>query len=555
MIMQIEKKQELLTGLLVAAIAFLVYANSLGNGFALDDTSVILNNPALRGRPSALFSSIDTTSDKQLLPFYRPLTYLTFYAEGRLHGFNPFLVRFFNVLLHSVNAFLVYRLARTLINDKFAALLVGLLFAVHPLHTEGVDFNAGGRNTMLACFFVLMAYLLHRRSIIRKNISAALAGAAFFLAGLFSKESAFAILPLIMAQEIIPVREKASGSRSRTAIRLLPYIAASTGYLVMRWMTLSSFGIQTSILPGISSPLLQSLYIIPGLTERLLNNLYILPRYLLTIIWPTALSSRYVVPDDLNLFALPLVSAWLCIIGILGWLFTRGRSMVSLFGLSWFALFWLPVSGIVYVPGAPLADRFLYIPAIGLWLAAADQISRLVPSGNAARKYTVVAATLVLIMLAILTVRRNLDWKNDITLYARFVDQYPDNAYGHVGLGTAYYSERRSNNSYLDLAERELEKALAFSQTTEYFPAAHNQLGHIKQNRGDYRGALYHYNEALAIFPYDKEARINRGMIYEKLGRYQEAVAEYQFYLSIPGENDIPGAQAYAEERVRELTR
>ena len=549
---QKEKKQQLLFGLLVAAVAFFVYANSLVNGFALDDASVILNNPALRGKLSALFNSIDTTSDTQLLPFYRPFTYLTFYTEGRLHGFNPFFIRLFNVLLHSANAFLVYLLARSLMKDTYAALLAGLLFAVHPVHTEGVDFNSGGRNTMLACFFVLMAYLLHLRSIVNRNITGSAAGSVFFLAGLFSKELAFAIFPLIVTQEVTHLHEEPAGSRSRAIIRLLPYVAASGCYLIMRWLTLSRLGIQTGILPGLDSQMLQDLYVIPSITERLMNNVYIIPKYLLTVIFPTALSSRYVVPDDLHLLALPLAAAWLCIIGILGWLLTRGRSRTSLFGLSWLVLFWLPVSGIIYVPGAPLADRFLYIPAIGLWLAAADQVIRLVPADTTVRRQAAIVATLVLVMLASLTMRRNLDWKNDIALYSRFVEQYPDNAYGHAGLGSAYYDRSRDNNHYLDPAEKEFEKALALSPTPVAFPRVHNQLGHIKQNRGDYEAALNHYSMALAIFPYDKEARINRGITFEKLNRRGDAVADYQLLLRTPG-NDYLGSRQYAEARLRDL--
>ena len=95
-------KKELLTGFLVTVVAFLVYANSLGNSFVGDDHSVILHNPLLRGSPLSLFSGIDTTSDTELLPFYRPLTYLTFLIEQRLHGLTPFFVRLFNVLLHLI---------------------------------------------------------------------------------------------------------------------------------------------------------------------------------------------------------------------------------------------------------------------------------------------------------------------------------------------------------------------------------------------------------------------------------------------------------------------
>lgn len=537
-------------GLFVAIIAFLVYANSLGNGFVGDDHSVVLNNPVLQGTPLSLFSAIDTTSDAQLLPYYRPLTYLTFLIEERLHGFNPFLMHLFNVLLHSANAFLIYCLAHSLFRERYAPFFVALLFAVHPLHAEGVNFISGGRNTMLACFFSLIAYLLHHSSIGRGKFSFALGGAVFFLAGLFSKESALAVLPFILLQEIAPLRESVSGSRLRTAIRLFPYFAAVICYVVMRWMTLSALGIQTSIIPGLGTEKLQSMYIIPSLTERLLNNIFIIPKYLLTIIWPISLSSRYVVPENLHLLALPLLAAWLCIFTMLGWLFTRGRSPVTLFGLFWLTAFWLPVSGIVYFSSVPVADRFLYIPAIGLWIVVADQASRLLSSRNMPGKYVIAAVIFIILFFSALTLRRNLDWHSDMTLFTRLVEQYPENAYGHFNLGSAYIQRRSPND--LKLAEEEFEKALALDPAMQ---EVHTPLGYTRLEQGNFEGALSAYSRALEIYPLDKDARINRGIAFEKLGRYNEALADYQFFLTIPGYNNIPGSREHAERKVLELSR
>ena len=139
-------KQTWMPLLIVAAAAVIVYANSLGNGFVTDD-STVMHNPALQGSPLALFNTIDSISDSQIMPFYRPLTYLTFAVEGRLHDFDPFWMHFGNILLHVINALLVYLLSKSLLGDYRPALLAGLLFAVHPIHTESVNFLSGGRNT------------------------------------------------------------------------------------------------------------------------------------------------------------------------------------------------------------------------------------------------------------------------------------------------------------------------------------------------------------------------------------------------------------------------
>lgn len=545
--------RETSVGLLVAAVAFVVYADSLKDGFTLDDASVILTNPVLKGNILSLFSSIDTTGEAQLLPFYRPVTYLTFLLEGRLHGFNPFFIHLCNVLLHSANAFLVFRLARSFSRENLSPpLLAALLFAVHPLHSEAVDFNAGGRNTMLACLFSLTAYLTYKRSVDSGKIGLAWCGALLFLAGLFSKETALMIAPFLAACELPSFRNGAGSARLRSCLRLAPCGAAVACYLYLRWATLSRFGIQSSIIPGVGTSRLEALYVTTDLGTRLLNNVYIIPHYLVTALWPLDLTSRYVLPDDLNLLALPLAGAWLCILGSLCWLLTRGRSSATLFGLAWMFLFWLPVSGIVLVPGAPMADRFAYLPAVGLWIVIADQLGRgyevLRPS---LRRYLTAGCVCILVVLAAVTVRRNLDWENDKTLFTSFVQHHPDNVHAHYGLGIAYYTGGKDQN--VALAEREFETVLSMDPT---YTMVNTFLGNIRLNRGDLQGALRNYSRALEIYPYDKEARLNRGITLEKLGRGQEALSDYLFFMSSPGNSDnLPGGRQHAEERIRELSR
>lgn len=548
--MSTEKTKELLLGLFLATIAVIVYANSLGNGFVGDDHSVILHNPVLRGNPLSLFSGIDTTSDTELLPFYRPFTYLTFLLEQRLHGLTPYLVRLCNVLLHAANTLLVYRLSRSLLPNKYTALLAGLLFAIHPLQSEGVNFNSGGRNTMLACFFVLAAYQFHQRSVMRDSLSTAFAGAALFLTGLLSKELALAVIPFIVTLEITCSRENRTGSRVHSYLRLAPYGAATLIYLFMRWLALSKYGIQTGMLPGMGAQAMENTYIIPGLVERLQDNLYIIPKYLQIIVWPAALSPRHLVPDNLAQLAIPLAAAWLGIIIGLGWLLTKGHSRATLFGLSWLAAFWLPVSGVIYFSNVSMAERFLYLPAIGLWIVVADQFSRLAPAEPKAQQRSVaVAAVLIILVLSPLTIRRTADWKSDLTLNTKLVAQYPENPHGHANLASAYLDRKGEHD--LDLAEQEFTSALTLDPN---MVSLHSPLGYIRLSKGDFAGALAHYSTALATVPKDRDARINSAIALEGLGKTAEAVEAYRYYLSMPGHNNIPGSQEYAAERLRILT-
>lgn len=530
--MVIDKKNYLIIGLTIVIVAFLVYANSLSNGFVWDDDVVILANPALRGNSLSLFSSIDAARVTEPTPYYRPLTLLTFLVEERLHGLVPHLIRLVNILLHAANAFLVYRLAQVLIKKPTAALLTGLLFAVHPLHSEAVDLNAA-RNTLLAAFFVLSVYLVHGRSTRMEHFSGALAGSVLFLAGLFSKEPALVVLPFICLLEFHHLCSPDPDERRRALVRLVPYAFSLGIYFVLRLNALSAAGIQLEIYQGLGT--------------RLLDNLYIIPRYIVTVVWPTALSPVYFVPDDFHPLALQLALAWICIVSSLVWCFTRGRSYATLFGVAWIVLFWLPVSGIVPITSAPLADRYLYIPAIGLWLIVSDQFFRLIPDRGVIRRYSLLGAATIILVLAVLTIRRNLDWKSDVALFTRFVEQYPDRAYGHHNLGCAYLDKVKN----LDLAERSFEKALAIDPR---FPRLRTQIGYARLQRGDYEGALQHYAEALKVNPFDAEAHLNSGVALEKLFRYEDALFEYQRFLDTPG-NDLAEARRSTQVKIADISR
>ncbi len=519
-------------GLLAAAAAFLVYANTIGNGFVWDDAQVIVNKHALRGDVLTLYVIADTVFDTDVSHYYRPLTYTTYLLEERFHGLNPLFMHLVNVLLHAANVFLVYFVARSLMMSSYTAFVAGLIFAVHPINAESVNFLSGGRNTLLACFFVLIAFLLHEQSIRKNAWSSAVAGAVAFLAGLLSKELAICVLPLILVQEHYHNIRTSPDNRRKAIGRLLPYLAGLAIYMVMRTNALSQTGMPIDI---------------TRIGSRLWDNIYIIPRYFMTMVWPLSLDMRYHLPEDYHPLALQLVAAWGCIIGLLWWVLRKDDRRVTLFGIAWAAAFWMPVSGLIAIPSAPLAERYLYAPAIGLWLVIADRTSWVFASSPATMRKFFAAAAGLLLVLASLTIARNFDWKNDITLFSKHVKQNPEIPGAHKTLGYAYLEAGN-----LDAAEREFTRTLELDPTAR---AMYNPLGTIRLEKGDLEEALFYLTEALAALPVDQDARMKRARVYEQLGRLKEALLDYQISLSIPGEYAGSGSREYAEKKVRELAR
>jgi|GEM_PF-780219 len=554
--------EDIFKAVLVSSFAFLVYANSLSNGFVMDDKSILVDNPVLGGSPAALFSRIDTTTEQHLLPYYRPFTYLTYWVENKVHGLEPFYVRLFNLILHSVNAFAFFYLARLITGNSAAALMAGLLFAVHPINAEAVDFNSGGRNTMLATFFVITAYILYKSSVSNKKVSMAAAGGVLFLAGMLSKEFAICLLPFILAEEVINIRKKEEGRPLNAVFRILPFIVATGIYLLMRWSVLSAYGIQDSIIPGFGTERLRNIYYFQDLSTRLLNNLYIIPMYLFNILFPIFLSPKYHLPEDITSH-LP-VSASGFILIILGlWFLLKKNRPIAIFGLSWIILFWLPVSGLVIFSSDQMADRYLYAPALGLWIICADTFVKYYVLSHRKALFKLVAVVLISAM-SVLTFQINRDWRDDLSIFSRIVRKNPDNPNGYVGLGGAYYELGMNDPAYLKKAEDAFKKAMDLTHYYEsfspdkrppmYLQVLSTKMGNIRFIQSDLKSAIEFYSRALMVWPSDLEARINRAMAYERIGKVKEAIRDYEIFLGTEQGFRMTEPRLFAMERLRALT-
>ena len=346
---------------LVTGAALAVYGNTLENGFVWDDNDIIVDNPAVRdlGSIPSLFSSVDATRTAHHAAYYRPLARLTYLLDYQLFGLSPAGYHLGNVLLHALAVLALFLLVRALFGDATRALAAALLFAVHPLNAEAANF-VSTRNTILATLFTLVALAAYHRA--RAGGPAALLPASWlsFLAGLLSKETAAGLLLLLPVYDLPRPAELRATLRGR-ALRLLPFVAVFAGYLALRTHALSS---------AIGADLDLS-----GLTARLGRIAYLVPRYLGIVLFPLELNAYYQLPQDWPSRWPWLALAWAAIAAAL-WLCLRLRSRAAAFGLLWFGVNLLPIVGVVPIPSAVMAERYLYLPAVGLWIVAGDLFAR-----------------------------------------------------------------------------------------------------------------------------------------------------------------------------------
>jgi tetratricopeptide (TPR) repeat protein len=502
----ISQKRTLLSALVILLVAGGIYANSLSSGFVLDDELIIAGNPATRhvsGIGDVLFAP------DVIKPYYRPLNRASYLIDYRLFGLNPAWFHAVNIIIHALTAVLLYLVASRLLADNYAALFAALLFAVHPANSEAVNFISA-RNTLLAgCFSLasLLAFLKARG----RGVRLPFLSAALFFLGLLSKETAFMLIVVIAVTTLSPSPWFVGIRLRDRLISLVPYLAAVVVYFAMRFYSLQGiFG--TDIASG-------------DLFSRLAMNYHIIPQYIGLLLLPIDLTIFHTATKGVFGTHLALWTA----LFIAVWLVARRRNQAALFGLVWCVVNYAPISNIVPIPSEALTERFLYMPAMGFFIIAGACFERLQSEENL-RKAVKPVAILLLLLFAAITFQRNLEWRDDYTLFASGVKNDPASAEARFNLGTALLQDKSDSEA----ARREWEMALSIDPR---HADALIQMGTYAAMKGDLRKAEQFYLSALAAPPGRSDpdkcmAHFNLGKIYEKQQRPQEALQQYELFLN-----------------------
>jgi tetratricopeptide (TPR) repeat protein len=234
-----------------------------------------------------------------------------------------------------------------------------------------------------------------------------------------------------------------------------------------------------------------------------------------------------------------LLPAWAVILFAL-WRCVRRRTLPTLFGLFWFVVNLLPVANIIPIPSTPIAERYLYLPAVGLWIVAADYGVELHSRVRWKRALATAAIAIALVLCAV-TVKRNLDWKDDLSLFQSVVRVDPLSTSGHFNLGNTFLDRKDFVR-----ARREWETVLRLDpKHTE----ALTQLGTMAASSGDLARAERLYVAALETASDNAMARFNLARIYEQTGRPHEALAQYDAFLGQEVHVEYRGFIPVARER------
>jgi hypothetical protein len=435
----------------LCAITALAYSNSFGAGFVLDNKTLLLDDSRIHAPTAENLGLILTRTywwPNGESGLYRPLTTLTYLFNYAILGNadHPEGYHWMNLLLHCGNVLLVFALGRRLVTDFWQAFLIAAVWAAHPVLTESVT-NIVGRADLLAGMTTLAGMLVYLQSAessgrARMGWLALLAGIT--LVGVFCKESAVALPGIMVLYEIVwwnPRRLKG----------LVAGCLATVPALLVMWIARSRVmaGLGAPLFPFVDNPIIGANFWIGRLTA-----LKVLARYLGLLIWPARLSGDY------SYAQIPLADgrptdflAWgIVAAATIGTLLLYRRNKAAFFAAGFSFLTLAPASNLVIPIGTIMAERFLYLPAIGFAICL---VLALYSIGSAVKVGPVVTLAAGLVITAALGARtwtRNADWKDDVTFWQAGVEASPLSFKTHTGLAQALHAEGRFDEA---IAENE----------------------------------------------------------------------------------------------------
>ncbi len=502
-----DKKHIRVLGIILAVIAFSLYANTLSHGFLLDDSNAIIENhyvkQGLAGIPDLLVTDYRAGYWTAKGTLYRPLSLVMFAVEWELFPNNPFPGHLINVLLYALTAYLLFMLLRKLMPNVslILPLLITLLFITHPIHTEVVA-NIKSRDEILSFLFVIGALHLTLNYLKNgKTLTMAIATVLYFLS-FMSKESSITILGIVPLMLYFftdtPVKKNLTMSGF--------FVAGAGVYLVLRKIVLGEIG-------DIPDVLLIDNFLVAAtdVASKTATAVMILGKYLGMLFIPHPLSIDYAynqIPivrwNDYR----PIVSflAYAALVGIVIWRIRKKELWV--FGISFYLITISLYSNLVITIGSGFGERFLYVPSLGFCIAFVGILemllrSNLAGAGNLMQVVRMNMATVAVVLLisgvaSALTIARNPAWSDHYTVYSTDVKHAPNSARLHYWHGNEIMKEKAMKASNNELKIQLLDSAIA------------------------------EYNRALAIYPEYPDAFGQRGLAYYRKGENDKAVSDYR---------------------------
>jgi tetratricopeptide (TPR) repeat protein len=532
------------------AVNIAVYAPVVHHEFVTwDDPQYLLDNPHVSGGLTG--SGIRWAWTSGYASNWHPLTWWSHMLDVQMYGMSAGPHHVTNLLLHIVNTLLLFGLLHAMTGRLGPSAFVAALFAAHPLHVESVAWVSERKDVLSTLFWMLTvwAYLRYLR---RPRPGRYSLIAAVFVLGLMAKPMLVTLPFVLLLLDVWPLGRvtlawsKPQRSRVVELVReKLPLIALAAASSLITFVVQRQGG---AVAASEALPL----------GDRMANALVSYVRYIGKMLWPARLAAVYP-------FSRPIPESW--VVGsLLGFL---AMSIVAIraarrypyvaVGWLWYVGTLVPVIGIVQVGSQAMADRYTYVPLVGLFIIVAWGAVDLSARWPHRRQVLPAAAGLAIIACTVFARVQVEYWRDSLALWGHTVDVTRDNFVAQNGLGDALASQGRVDEAIAHLSEavrinpdfapaqnnlgvelkrqRHLGEAIAhYSQalrTRPDFAEAHNNLANALDEEGRSNEAISHYTEALRIKPDYAEAHNGLGVALAKEERLGEAVEHFSAAMRI----------------------
>jgi len=471
---------------------------------------------------------------------WHPLTWISHMVDSQFYGLNPAGHHLTNVLIHALTAALLFLVLRQMTGALWRSAFVAAVFAIHPLHVESVAWVAERKDVLSGLFFVLTiaAYVRYVR---RGGFGRYAIVLAVFALGLMSKPMLVSVPFVLLLLDYWPLRclEQTGATLGRLVVEKLPFIVLGLASCLV-----TVFAQHAAIQPIERFPLLL----------RLGNALVAYVDYLRQTFWPVNLAVFY--PWDaarIHLASVGIAAAILAAISLIVFLVRRRGYPVT--GWLWFLVMLGPVIGIVQVGNQAHADRYTYLPQIGVVLMVTWGIAELAGRSRALRVVFAGLALAALVPLTWMARAQTSFWRDSEQLWSHALAITTDNTVAEENLGEGLYQHGKIDEALfhfdkalriepndaiahgalgailLRIPQQQKEAVAHLQRSVEIYPdqpAVQSSLGVALLEAGNAEESFKHLQKAIALDPTDSDAHYNMGNTLLHLMKPKEAVAEYE---------------------------
>lgn len=525
-------------GIVIAFIAFFLYANTIGHEYALDDSGAITENRYVQDGFGGIINLMKVEFwhfSNMHLGYYRPLALITFAVEHQFFHGNPPISHFINCLIFALSGYLLFLVLSKVFKSfhSFFPFFVALLFVAHPIHTEIVA-NIKGRDELLSFFNVTLMLWFALKYIDSKKLLYLILSLVFAYMGMLSKETAL------------------------TGVLLLPvFIFYYKEYTVMEcikksipfFVVVILFFIQKKLILGTLSGIIPSDIVNYPYAK---DNVKLPTTFMLFVFSIRLLFVPHPLRYDYSYNQIPAVhisNVWALlglVLFVAGAYFTVKQALKKTtwgFALSIFYITLIPALAFTVLRGGIFAERFLFFPSLGFCIALVYGLSLLMKTNLASdavvtvkewlnvNNKTAIVVSLVFILYSVKTVSRNTAWKNNLTLFSEDIKTGKNSA----------QNQHHYANQYIYMASVEKDSVKKIEFTNKGIKALRQSL-HVHPKFGEsyyltglaYQvltpntdSAIYYYNKAIQAAPGYSDSYYHLGILYQNMGKNNAASYYY----------------------------